>query len=83
MKLYELEFKKKTIHKISSSHIELLLLFLMFIFIWFTICKFTCYFNFSGKQYKDEAFLELPKDWTEGLNIKKKVGHKAQMSSFF
>lgn len=55
----------------------------MFIFIWYTICKFTCYFNISGKQYKDEAFLELPKDWTEGLNIKKKVGPKAQMSSFF
>ncbi|XP_061192155.1 uncharacterized protein LOC133200357 isoform X2 [Saccostrea echinata] len=27
----------------------------------------------TGKQYKDEAFKELPKDWTEGLNIKKQV----------
>lgn len=49
----------------------------MFIFIYHSICKFTCSFNFSGKQYKDEAFLELPKDLTEGLNIKKKVGHKS------
>lgn len=65
--MYVLEQNK--IHKISLSHIELLL----FIFIY----QFTCSFNFSGKQYKDEAFLELPKDWTEGLNIKKKVGHKA------
>lgn len=31
------------------------------------------YSSVTGKQYKDEAFLELPKDWTEGLNIKKKV----------
>lgn len=43
---------------------------------WFTKCKFTC-FDFSGKQYKDEAFLELAKDWTDRLNIKKKVGHQA------
>lgn len=31
------------------------------------------YSSVTGKQYKEEAFLELPKDWTEGLNIKKKV----------
>lgn len=31
------------------------------------------YSSVTGKQYKDEAFLELPKDWTEGLNIKRKV----------
>uniref|UniRef100_K1PYJ8 Uncharacterized protein n=1 Tax=Magallana gigas TaxID=29159 RepID=K1PYJ8_MAGGI len=31
------------------------------------------YSSVTGKQYKDEAFLELPNDWTEGLNIKKKV----------
>nr|XP_022289545.1 uncharacterized protein LOC111101371 [Crassostrea virginica]XP_022289546.1 uncharacterized protein LOC111101371 [Crassostrea virginica] len=31
------------------------------------------YSSATGKQYKDEAYLELPKDWTEGLNIKKKV----------
>lgn len=40
-----------------------------FIFFLISLVKFTS----SGKQYKDEAFLELPKDWTEGLNIKKKV----------
>lgn len=49
----------------------------MFIFIYHSIGKFTRSFNFSGKQYKDEAFLELPKNWTDGLNIKKQVGHKA------
>lgn len=27
----------------------------------------------SGKQYKDEALLELPSDFTEGLNRKKMV----------
>lgn len=31
------------------------------------------YSSVTGKQYKDEAFLELPKNWTDGLNIKKQV----------
>lgn len=44
-----------------------------FLSFFFKASLVTCKFSSSGKQYKDEAYLELPKDWTEGLNIKKKV----------